>query len=174
MKEIEESEKDDSVFVTIGGGGKDIISYKSNKKRTKQEIADETNKFINDLAFKDLQRNTNEDYESEYIKDQLKDMKIRSCQLLDEKSKELIKRFKAETEQAEREMIERARRREVHADIKKNDQQDSLIERLQSENPFDEFQRELEKALKRQAEEKAKAESEGDTDKVEAKNNEIA
>jgi hypothetical protein len=153
IREAEEKknkEEEEAVYVKIGGG-KDFVSMSKGEVKSREQISQEANKYINELAADHIKSNVAYD-ENEVIKESFKDIRIQSCQFLDDKSRELIQKLKKDAARAEQELIERAR---YQQEKEETDPDILSMQRLQTENPFEEFQREFEKALKRKAEEKA-------------------
>ena len=154
MREFEDKrkfEEEMATYVSIGGGtGDDFVKLKAGTVKSNDEISKEANEYMNQLAMDNIQNNM-ETLNEEKILENFKDIRITSCQLLDAKSKELIKKLKEDALQAEKEMIENLRKKEVTA--QKEGVLETLSDRLQSENPFDDFKKHLDMALKEQQDE---------------------
>lgn len=160
IREAEEKknkEEEEAVYVKIGGG-KDFVSMSKGEVKSREQMSQEANKYINELAADHIKSNVGYD-ENEVIKESFKDIRIQSCQFLDDKSRELIQKLKKDAARAEQELIERAK---YQQEKEETDPDILSMQRLQTENPFEEFQREFEKALKRKAEEKAEEMAQAD------------
>mmetsp|Transcript_20579 Transcript_20579/g.18219 ORF Transcript_20579/g.18219 Transcript_20579/m.18219 type:complete len:240 (+) Transcript_20579:475-1194(+) len=170
MREFEEKrkfEQEMSTFVTIGGGtGDDFVSMKAGEVKSQEQISKEANDYVNQLAMDSIQTNmTIED--DEIIKENFKDIKITSCQLLDQKSKELMDKLRRDALEVEQHIIAASMNKEVNAN--KEGIVESLSERLQTENPFDDFKKFLDEVLKEEEAEKAKKEQEETQENTEIK-----
>lgn len=174
IREYEEKriiDEEDAVFLNIGGEGKDFVGVSKGKAtKTQDQINQEANQYIQELAADRVKQGIKED-ELIDIKDGFKNITIKSCEYLDEKSQELLKKLKEDTVKRDRENERRRKKKEVYADFEKEKvdptpmAMDFLSERLQSENPFEHFQKELEKALKKkEAEQKALEDKEMEDD----------
>lgn len=153
VREYEEKriiEEEEALYVTIGTGKK-VVSMDKGQVKTREQMIAEANQFYNELANERTCNNMQQD-ESEDVKEQFKDIRIRSCEYLDAKSKELLQKLKEDARFMEEELIRKAQLRE-DKQKPKTEIQSLLGDRLQSENPFDEFQKELEKVLKKKKEE---------------------
>lgn len=159
IREAEEErkfEEEMSTYVSIGTGP-EVVSMKAGEVKSYDQIAQDASEYINQLVLDNINQNQEED-DIKYIKDNLKDIRIKSCQYLDEKSRELMRKLREDAEISEREMIAMARKKEVYKPDTTDDIKTKLSDRLQSENPFTEFQKELEKAIKEQEEQALKDE----------------
>ena len=161
IREYEEKrivEEAEALYVSIGTGKK-VVSLAKGVTKTQEQMIQEANQYYNELANERIYNNMVEEDE-EGIKEGFKDIRIKSWEFLDEKSKELLRKLKEDAKMAELELIQKSMKKDE--EIKeKTAIQNFLGDRLQSENPFDEFQRELEKALKRrEIEEQNKEKSE--------------
>mmetsp|Transcript_15989 Transcript_15989/g.15709 ORF Transcript_15989/g.15709 Transcript_15989/m.15709 type:complete len:96 (+) Transcript_15989:789-1076(+) len=73
---------------------------------------------------------------------------------MDQRAKELIDKCREDALRAEEEMIENSKK--IKAKAENQGILESLSERLQSENPFDDFKKHLDQALKEQEADKEK------------------
>jgi hypothetical protein len=93
-REFEEQQKFENemaTFVSIGGGD-DLVTMKQGEVKSHDQISKEANQFINQLAMDKINQNVDKEDE-EIIKENFKDIKIKSCQYLDERSRELMQKL---------------------------------------------------------------------------------
>lgn len=166
MEEQNKEMEENATYISIGGGkGEDFVSIKGGQVKSTEQIAKEANDYINQIAMDRIQNNQQYGEDEKELED-FKDIKITSCSVTDQKAKDLIEQCRRDALRAEEEMIENARRKKEKEQAPQEGILESLSERLQSENPFDDFKKHLDQALKEQQEkereEKEKAKEEED------------
>jgi hypothetical protein len=156
MEDERKFEEEMSTYVSIGTGP-EVVSIKAGQVKSYDQIAQDASEYINQLVLDNIHQNQDED-DIVHIKDNFKDIRIKSCQDLDDNSRELMRKLREDAELAEMEMIIQARKKNVHKPDTTDDIRAKLSDRLQTENPFTEFQKELEIAIKEQEEQAKKEE----------------
>ena len=122
IREFEEKrivEEEDAVYLNIGGEGKDFVGVEKGKAtKTQEMINQEANEYINQLAADQIKDNIDQDI-MEDIKGGFKNVTIKSCDYLDEKSKELYNKLKEDTYKQQEELYLKNSKKDVYVDIKK-------------------------------------------------------